>query len=288
MGRSGTDPRRGYALLAVLWITAGIGALTTLTTVAAREAIAGSRNRIGLTSALWRAEACLAHARTVLSRSLRQDVLGVPRSAGETWNRIDRVLAATPPPRQWECELAAEAVGSRLDVNAADRATLSRLLRELGMRPGRADSAGAEIMAARPFADARQLAAIAGMEWPVPPDSFLDVEPGAIAVNHAPPQVLALLPGFTDEAVERVMFIRERGALIGSLADIREGLTAEARDSFDLGSAKLLAVMAFEPGAWIVTARGTAGEPRVTMVVEHRLGRSAGTTVLWRRRSWIE
>jgi type II secretory pathway component PulK len=60
----------GYALLAVLWITVGVGALTFMISTAARDAIGTSRNRIALAQASWSAAACLAETRAVLADAL--------------------------------------------------------------------------------------------------------------------------------------------------------------------------------------------------------------------------
>ncbi|MGH7334196.1 MAG: hypothetical protein ACREKS_15930 [Candidatus Rokuibacteriota bacterium] len=285
MGSASLPPRRaGYALLAVLWICVGIAALTFLISAAGRGAIAPARNRIALTAASWNAEACLAHARAVLADALMEQALTHRPAAGEAWNRLDRLLTATPAPRAFGCELSLRAVGSRLDVNASDTATLARLFLEMGMRTGQADSAAAALSAARPFVDTRQLHPLPQLESTPALDGVLDVEPGPIALNHAPAEVLALLPGFTEETVQRVIDARRRDAPITTFGELSELLSPEVPDA----SARLPALVVFEPTAWVLAARSTVGQPPVAVVVEARLARSGGSAAVVRRRSWIQ
>ena len=137
-----SDPQAGYALLATLWICVGIGALTWLISVSAHEAMGASRNRMALTSGLWRAQACLAWEREALRDALSQEVAAGMDSTGSLWNYVDRLLAERPVPVA-DCSVAARAVGSRLNINAADEATLALVLQLAGWPGARADSAAA-------------------------------------------------------------------------------------------------------------------------------------------------
>lgn len=265
----------------------GVGALTFAIHGAARDAIATSRNRIALTQASWTAQACVADVRAVLSDSLETRARHGTGSALEVWSRVNHILGARGAGAS-PCDLTLRAVGSRIDVNAADEATLARLLRNVGLAPARADSAAAELARRRPFINVRELRLVRGLETVARLDTVLDVEPGAISLNHAPREVLALLPGFTEEAIEKVLDVRHRSASINTLHQLSEMLSPGARAAFDRAFPRLVSTALLAPPAWVVTVRSRAGTPTVTAVVEVRLAHGGSGTGIVRRRSWIE
>jgi len=279
----GSGGEAGYALLAVLWITVGITGLTLLISVAARGAIASSRNRIALAVASWRAAGCLAHARAVVTEALERERAEHADVSLRTWDRVDRILRAAPSGDP-ACRLDARPVGARVDVNASDAATLAQLFRHVGMPPPRADSVAALITSHKPYVDLRQLHLIPGLDSVAVLDSVLDVEPGPLALDVAPAAVLALLPGFTEETVRRVLDARNQDAPISTFHELSQLLSSDAPEA----AARLPGVAVFQAPAWVVTTRATAGRPAVTAVLEVRVGRSESATAVGRRRSWIE
>src|SRR5438093_625016 len=58
-----------------------------------------------------------------------------------------------------------------------------------------------------PLVDMRELRRVRGFESDSTGrlDSILDVEPGAIALNQAPREVLELLPGFDDRTIRELL-----------------------------------------------------------------------------------
>ena len=298
------DPRAGYVLLAMLWICAGIGALTWLISVSAREAMATSRNRMSLTEGSWQAQACLAFGRERL-----RDALALSQQRPDVWLHVDRVLRENAPLAG--CTLSARVVGARLDVNKTDEATLARALQAAGLPQARADSAAAALAdwmdagnetrpggAERdwylaqdreppsngPFVDRRELRRVRGLEDFARLDSVVDVEPGALVLNVAPRELLSLLPGFTDRAIREVLDTRARDASVATFQELSQWL-----DPHEPGaSAKLPGMILLTPEAWILTVRSRTGTPPVTTVLEVRLTHSNQTTVVTRRRSWIE
>jgi type II secretory pathway component PulK len=178
----------------------------------------------------------------------------------------------------------ARPVGARVDVNASTQATLAQLFRHIGMRPGRADSAAAAVASHKPYVDLRQVHLVPGLDSVAALDSVLDVEPGPISLNHAPGAVLTLLPGFTDETVERVLEARARDAPVSTFYELAQLLSPDAPDA----SARLPGVAVFQPAAWVITTRATTGRPPVTVALEVRLARWSRSTAISRRRSWIE
>jgi general secretion pathway protein K len=296
------DPRAGYVLLAMLWICAGIGALTWLISVSAREAMATSRNRMSLTAGSWQAQACLALSRQRLRDALSQQVPDV-------WQHVDRVLKEDAP--LGGCTLSARVVGARLDVNKTDEATLARALQATGLPQARADSAaaaladwmdadnqtrpggaerdwylaqGREPPSNGPFVDRRELRRVRGLEDFARVDSIVDIEPGALALNVTPRVLLSLLPGFTDRTLREILDARARGESVTTFAELSHWLDPHEPDA----SAKLPGMILLTPEAWILTVRSRTGTPPVTTVLEVRLTHSNQTTVVTRRRSWIE
>lgn len=304
--------RAGYALLATLWICMGIAALASVISLSAREAIASSRNRMALTVGRWLAEACLTTERETIRDALAQEYLAALDSSGSVWNYIDRVLAEHSP-QVAGCSVSARSVGSHLDVNATDEGALSRVLQAAGWRPTRADSAaaaladwkdaddtprpngaerdwylahGREPPSNSPLVNHAELARVRGFETDSSGrvDSILDVEPGAIALNQAPREVLAQLPGFTDFTTREVLDQRARGVPVTAFIQLRPWLDPNVPNA----SAKLPGLILLTPQAWIVTARLRTGHPSVTTVIELRLARADRNTVVTRRRTWIE
>src|SRR5690606_33314581 len=161
------------------------------------------RNRVDLIRSEWAANGCLARARVMLAEALHEEAANGTGSEPFVWSRVDSVLSGsidTP------CRITARAIGSRLDINNADEALISRLFVRVGFGPSAADSAaaairdwidaddvtrtgGAEAAWYRsqsrrpprnaPLADLREAADIRGLEQR-PLDDYFDVETGPI------------------------------------------------------------------------------------------------------------
>lgn len=313
-----SDHRRyvpGYALLAVLWMCVGIGGFSLLISAAAREAIATSHNRVAIAAAVWNAAGCAVHVHAILAAAEADSAAGASDPVGVWWERADRVLRATPPPPRFHCVVTARPVGARLDVNTGDQATLARLFRLVGMRDGQADSAAAALSdwkdsdeVARPLGaerhwyqahhrpapsnrriqSLRELRLVRGLEAFPALDSVLDVEPGPIALNVARPPVLALLPGFSAEAEERVMDVRRHDAVVHSFKELGDMLSPSSRATLEGASARLGAAATLYPTAWVLTLRSSAGAPAISVANELRVVNATGGVVTTRSRSWIE
>lgn len=272
--------QRGYALLAVLWICTGAGASAFVVSAVAAEAMATSRNRIALTRASWTARGCVARLRTTLHAALTSDA--------RQWDHVDHLVRQSAVPERFACTFTAHAVGARLDINATPESLLTRLFTRSGLRPAAAESAAVAVAARRairPFDDMRELRSVRELARLTTLDSVLDVEPGPIALNHAPAPVLALLPGFTERTVTELLDDRLRGALITSFPQLNPLLSPDVPEA----SARLPGIVVLSPIAWTITVRSTLGHPPVTAVLEVRLAQGGGpTTTVVRRRSWTE
>jgi general secretion pathway protein K len=310
--------RRGFVLLAVLWVMVGVTALGLALTLAARRVIAAARNRRAATAAEWVAEDCLERSRAVIA-----DALGAQTPAADGarrgWRALDDVLRDAPLLTARGCDVRLRGAGWALDVNAADAEQLVRFFTALGVPTWRADSlvdavldwrdpdevsrpAGAERAwyagqgrrAPRdgPFANVRELARVRGLEvWSgalAGLDTLVGVEPGRIDLNRAPLAVLASLPGLGAEALARLAEHRVRGAPVADVLALSAELSPSARAALVARYADLVRLTTTEPDAWIVTSRARAGQPSITAAIEVRFVRAGTRAAIVRRRTWLE
>jgi general secretion pathway protein K len=308
--------RGGYALLAVLWISAAAAGISLTATAAARQAIATSRNRIALTEAEWLAEGCMARVQSKVLQEFEREANWSRGSVARAWLNLDSLLMLTSGTPDGGCTVSVQADGSRIDVNRADEQMLTRVFRHLGMQDTQADSlaqaicdwrdadtvpralgAEREWYAARrmklpfnrPFADMRELANVKGvLPGAFALDEYLGVNHGAVSINHAPGAVLAALPGFSDEAVIRALELQQRGRVIRTFSDIADGLIPRLRDSLNAAIPQLANLVAIEPQAWAVVARARSGNPVMSVSVEVRIERVRRTIRVARHRVWVQ
>lgn len=306
--------RDGYALISVLWICAAATALALSASLASRRAVKTSRNRVNLSRAEWFAEGCLARARSVIAAALAEEAADIAVRKSSAWLRVDQILdTRAADPTGAGCSISARAAGSRLDVNAADEVTLSRLFRYAGTTPAGADSIAAAIAdwkdpddSPRPlgaerrwyeaagmvppsngrFTHIQQLAMVRGISGAFPFDSLLDVEEGGISINNAPAAVLIHLPGFTPEAASRVLSLRAQGRFIATFAELREGVSPSAREVLERAEPRLVARASLIPKSWILTVRASTGVPAVAATIEVKVEKPGSRVLIVRRRSW--
>jgi general secretion pathway protein K len=310
MRLSPSTDRRGFALLAVLWILVGVAALGLAVSLSGREAVQAAQNRVDLARAEWQAAGCADRARAAMSEWLIRN-RGAPPGPGSPWATLDSAVAASPYVQG--CDVRLRATGAALDVNGADEETLRALFRAAGESPEAADSltdaladwrdadgearplgAEADWYAARkrpaprdgPLADLRELRRVRGFESREGLDSLLSVDSARIDLNHAPLAVLAALPGFGTEAVARVAERRAAGERLASLASVEAGLSPAARLELDRRLPELAGLTTPEPDAWMLEAHARVGEPPVEAVVELRLVRAVDRAAIVRRRTW--
>ena len=309
-----TPHRRGFALLAVLWVMAAAAALGLTVSLAAREAVATARNRTGATRAMWRAEDCLARARAAIA-----DALVVPRSSqrGEAsvWLRLDSVVATSALAAPARCRVSMRAAGVLLDANEVDEEMLRSLLVVAGVAAARVDSMSAALLdwrdaddVVRPFgaehgwyvsagrppprnaplADRREIRLVRGFETASMLDSLLGVERGRITLAIAPLAVIAALPGIGAEAVARIGERRLNGPWPVDPITLGAALSQPARDNMLAAFAEFSRWTSAEPDAWIVTSRARDGVSPVAVAIEIRLVRAGTRAAIVRRRSWVE
>lgn len=228
--------RRGFALLAVLWVLTALTALTGAGLLVARIGSETTRNRVLLARAEWAREACgeILLARFAADPSVRVlDPIDLGRG---TW-----------------CLAFLEDPAARLNVNTADRDALVSLFKALGVHQAIAES----VIVRRARGTLYDLRQVLGLDSTLAALSrFVTVRgTGVVNVNAAPPEVLRTLPGMTEEGV---FLLTTRGPLrpIHS-ADELAGLLSRSSRAVLLNSyAELVRTAVFDPPQLIVTLEG--------------------------------
>lgn len=304
--------RHGFALLAVLWVMVALAALGVAASLAAREAVATAYNRHMLTRAFWSAEDCLARLQAALADVIEGG--GTQHDPRAAWTAIGAATESSPLLVGVPCDVTLRAAGSAVDANAADRDQLVALFAAGGIAQHATDSLADALLdwrdaddVPRPFGAERawydsarrdpprngtfaavhELVRVRGFERLTNLSNLLDVEPGRTCLAHASAPALASLPGFTREAVARVLELRARGERIPDLLTFSGLLSRVARDSLTARYADLVRVATVEPDAWFATVSASAGDaPRVTATIEVRFVRAGTRVALVRRSGW--
>jgi general secretion pathway protein K len=306
--------RRGFALLAVLWVMASAAALGVTVSLAAREAVSAARNRAAATRAMWHAEGCLERARAAVGDAL---TAGASPRAGEEslWLRLDSVVTGSVYVANARCSVSMRAAGTSLDVNEVDEDMLRSLLVAASVDASRIDSMiaalldwrdaddvvrpfGAErewyVRAGRPpprnapLAARREIRLVRGFETPSVLDSLLGVERGRIPLAIAPVAVIAALPGIDAEAVARIAERRLHARWPVDPMTLGAALSQAARNAMLAGLPELSRWTAAEPDAWILSSRARDTASAISVMIEVRLVRAGARAALVRRRSWVE
>jgi general secretion pathway protein K len=295
--------RRGFALLAALWVTVALAAMAFTGLVVAREVVTATQNRVAFARGRWRAEGCLERSRAVID-----DVMNGRIAGG--WESLDRVLGASPAIADAACDIALVPANVAVDINVADGEQLLALLRATGIGEPRVDSMvdalldwrdaddiprplGAERDWYRarsrftprngPFADVGELRRVRGFDKATLPDSILHqvftVEPGRIEWSRASLTVLASLPGVGEEALARLMERRSRGIPVTDIDALAADLSPGARQVLVARYADLRRLTTDRPEAWLLTARAGGA------TIEVRLASAGTRAAIVRRRT---
>jgi type II secretory pathway component PulK len=290
--------RRGVVLLSVLAMLALVGTTSLLTASRARASVAASRHRVDTMRLQWIARGCLARARALADRTLREVPDG--RERNQRWRALQHVGELSFASDDGRCIVDVRAVGTRADINALDSVQLVRLASTV------VDSRSAEEIAANVLdwrdADDEPRAGGAEREWyelrarsgPRNADvlsdaeirlirglasrphlsALLTTERGLVSAIHAPREVLAAIAG-EDAAV--LAHVLERRLRTTELEDVRSLLVSSdtvlarlLQDSYGVLSAWLTV----DPEAWWATAQATDAASPIVVQVQHRWRRT--------------
>lgn len=243
--------RRGFALLAVLWMLAAVTAAIGGTLAVVRVGEQATANRLVLVRGRWAAEACLAIA------SARWGTAG--------WAATDTVDLG----RGTRCLWKADDPTARLNLNLADRAMLLRFLNRAGVPEQPALRVVNGLLALRRQGPIPSVDAVA-MLLPGRLLMYLTTDgPGVVNAAAAAAPVLAALPGMTDEAVEVLVRRRMAGRPVTSLEALAAALTPPARAALLSAYADLARLLVFSAPQLQLTAQGWVASrgdhPRATI-----------------------
>jgi type II secretory pathway component PulK len=252
--------RRGFALLAVLWVLAALTALTGGGMLVARLGNETTRNRVLLARAEWAREAC-------------SEILLGRVAADPTTRHMD----TTDLGRGTWCRVVIEDPAGKVNLNTADGDVLARLFHTIGITRAVAESVTAERRRGTIY-DLRQ---VAGIDSTLAGSlaAFVTTRgTGVINVNAARYEVLTLLPGMTEEGAV-LLFSRQATRPFHGIDEFAAALSRSSRGRLLDSYAEFVRAVAFNPPQLIVTAeggvRGTAIVARATLTAVPVPGRLA-------------
>jgi type II secretory pathway component PulK len=232
--------RRGFALLAVLWVITALTALTGAGVLVARLGQETTRNRVLLARAEWAREACgeILQARYVETPTVR-DLKPIDLGRG-TW-----------------CRASLDDPAARLNLNTADRDQLALLLDAIRLPTTLADS----VIARRRQGTIYDVRQVRGLDssGAARLDPFVTTRgTGVINVNAASREVLRLLPGMTEESV--LILLSQRSSRPLQNADELAGtLSRSSRASLLTSYAEFARTAVFAPPQLIASLEGGVG-----------------------------
>lgn len=280
--------RRGFALLAVLWIIAGAAVVAMGVALAARERVRTAFNRSTLLRAEWNADDCVARATAALDGLLLRRAGPAGGGGAAPSDSLPLLVARDPAVRDCPGTVLIEPVGMTIDLATASAPMLRRALDVQGIPRPLADSLvdalldwrdaddtprahGCEARCAAAlgldsprnaaFVDIAELGSVRGFaRWdallgahgsPVALDQLFTTEPGRVAVAWAPFEILAVLPGLGVAGARDIVAHRRTGLVgVRDLASVRLALSSVTRDSFALAFDALSRVATIIPDAW--------------------------------------
>lgn len=310
--------RRGFALLATLWLVVGIGVVGLEWGLRARDQRRVAMNTVDAAGARAAAEAGVAHARARLDQAIRgaRD-LGTSLEPGA---RLDpwRELAAVMPDTAWSeggtgWSVRLEDAGTRLDLNRATVDELRRLMTALRIDAGRADrvaqsiadwrdpdhehhprgaerdwyeNAGRAVLPRNgPFQELTELRHVRGVgdELLAEVMPFLSLNgTGRVNVMAAPRPVLLALPGIGEEAARALERRRLERRPLPTLASLGEDLSPAAAAALAAELPRLMARTTLETMEVTVVSHGAVDEGPVRVRAEALVVRSRDATYLVR------
>ncbi len=284
-------------MITMLWVMAVASVIATTGALVGRIAVSAARNRTELERASWLASACASRATAVIDALLADAT--TDDEAALVWKTLDRRVAdATSFNRS--CDVRLEAVGSRLDVNAASDEMVSRLLSALGVPDDRSremvdaladwkdsDDVARPVGAERawyaaeqrelprdgPIADVRELALVRGFERIADFDSVFGTDGSRVSLATASVPVLMSLPGVTRETAEAIVRLRDEGAPAGDLLALVDVVSRTSADSLTARYSDAAHLSTPTPDAWTLSVRAASGAPPNVATLAVRLAR---------------
>lgn len=273
--------RRGFALLAALWLLVAISVASLALGTSARMRRLAAANLAEGVQARAAAHAGIEQTRARLVRRLAAATLGDP------WVGVDSLFRDTLAVARGRVFVSTRDVGARLNLNRVTEEELRRIFVALRIDAGLADrlaqcildwrdqdelhrprgaerdaylEAGAvQLPRNGPFQALAELAAVQGMTAA----TYERVRPyltllgsGQVNVNVADRPVLLALPGMTEEAVAVLFRYRRRHQALANLTDLERDLSPGARSALAAHLPELLGKTTTETRELEVTSVG--------------------------------
>ncbi|MGQ0646694.1 MAG: general secretion pathway protein GspK [Gemmatimonadaceae bacterium] len=274
--RSSAAPRRGFVMIAVLWVVVIATSMGADLGEASRMDVRVAQNREAMLHVEWRAEGCTNELLSIAARAMRDTARGVGSEV--IWRHLDRALVAQVPVGFVQCAWRLRPLGQTLDVNSADPEQVVRAFRALGSRGTGPDSLAAALA---DWVDADHTSRVAGAESgtysasdePGPSDSavesvdelaairgwrqyqFEDVfgaDKSAVCVLHASERTLSLLAGVSPELARRIIETRERLGFVPEVQSIAAQTSRESRHHFEANFQQFTRSAVLEPHQWLL------------------------------------
>ena len=301
---------RGFVLIAVLWVMAGVAVLGVHLTSAASDAVSAAQNRVDLLRAAWVAEACAEAARSVIDDALIADARSTGNSTS-SWSSLDAIVSRSAVVSG--CDLSLRPTGTTVNINSTDSSRIRAVLIAIGQSPESADSLidalldwrdadatprthGAERTWYRsahrltprngPIASIDELRLVRGFDRIGGLDTLFGVEDERIDIDRAPLAVLSSLPGIDASTLLLIAERRRNGTLPGDLSVLAQALSTTSRALLLAHYPELVASTTTTPDAWTLSSKAAIGSPALVATLELRLVSAGRRAAIVRRRSW--
>lgn len=295
--RNHTLRRRGFALVAAIWLMVAISSVALEIALVARDHRLAAANMLEGSTARAAAESGIEHARSRLARALAEG--GTRRSWSDVraivdpWHDVGELLPDTVPMGAATYHVDVRDLGAQLNLNLATEAELRRLFIAERIDAAQSDALAQSIMDWRdaddfhrargaekddyikarlpelprnaPFESMEELLYVRGMSRPLFKRMRADLTllgSGQINVNAAPRTVLLALPGMTELAAQVIGRAQQSRRRIASVQELLDLMPSQARASLEQDMAALLPRLAFATNEVLVESEARiAGSP---------------------------
>ena len=269
--------RRGFALIAAIWLMVALSALGLEVATLAHTRRLSAANAIESERARGAADAGIEHARARLTRLLGGSPSFDSSASRDPWQRFDLALRDTMRLGDARYHVELTDANARVNVNLAGENQLRRLFAGLRIDAGVGDRL-AQVIA--DWRDADDLPHLRGAErsaylaaglrttprnaplvrveelrdlYGMTPALYSGIAPyvtvqgsGQINLNRADRAVLLSLPGVNEEAAAVILKLRANGVVITNFEQVAAALPSAARTAFSDAAAELLPLVTFE------------------------------------------
>ena len=312
-------PRRGFALIAAVWLMVAMSAVGLEVALVARDHRLAAANALEGATVRAAAASGVEHARARLARALVEG--GTRRSWNDVqsivdpWHHLDGMMPDSTVMGGGSYRVRLTDLGTRLDINSVTEADLRRFFVAQRIDAAQADALAqammdwrdaddfkrgrgaerddyikaqaAELPRNAPFESVDELLQVRGMSRAIfarVRNDMTTLGSGQINVNAAPREVLMALPGITELAAQIIVRAQQSRRRIGSLQELTDLLPAQARGPLQEQMAVMLPRVAFATTEVLVESDGRLAGSPAHSEMEAVIARGGQTAfVVWRQ-----